>query len=144
MFKSLFSTRAVVIVTGILAYIFAVQGVSAILGDSVDFQTILICILVATALSITASAFSSFDIESKRAFVVDILLDVVLLALTSALFTYLVTIHLWVPNRYIDAEAIVLAATALGLSVLDFLVSLNAGAGKLLEMDREHVSRGGT
>lgn len=48
MIRSLFSTRAVVIVTGILAFIFASQGTQRILGDQIDFQTILIGILIAT------------------------------------------------------------------------------------------------
>jgi len=144
MLRSIFSTRAVVIVTCVLGYLFAIQGTNAILGEQIDFLMVLVGILIATALSITLSAFFSFDIESKRAFVTDILLDVVFLAGAVVLLTYLTTVHLWVPGRTVDAEAIVLASTGVGLAVLDFLVSLNAGAGKLLEMDREHVSRGGT
>jgi len=141
MLRFLFSTRAVVLVTGVLAYIVSMRGTERIFGEAIDFQNVLIGILVLTALSIAASAFTSFDVESKREFIADIGIDVLLLCASVALLSFLLTRQMAFQN--IEAEAIVLAGTALGLSALDFLISLNAGAGKLLEMDREHISKGG-
>jgi len=141
MIRHLFSTRVVVILTSILAYIIAVEGKDAIFGNFMNFQTVLIAILVLTALSISATAFWSFDIESKRDFVTDIFADIVVLMLAVALLAHLLTRSSFFQD--VEAEALVLAVTAFGLALLDFLVSLNAGAGKLLEMDREHISKGG-
>jgi len=116
MIRHLFSTRVVVILTSILAYIIAVEGKDAIFGNFMNFQTVLIAILVLTALSISATAFWSFDIESKRDFVTDIFADIVVLMLAVALLAHLLTRSSFFQD---------------------------AGAGKLLEMDREHISKGG-
>lgn len=140
MFRLLFSTRFVVLVTSILSLVVAIVGIDRVLGPDIQFSWVLIGILCFTALAISFSAFASFDIPSKRAFVVDIVMDMIFLAGAIVVLTYLITLHLNI-RQGVEAEAIVLSATAVALATLDFLVSLNGGAGKLLEMDREHFTR---
>lgn len=140
MLRIIFSTRFVVLVTAVFALIIAREGTERILGNQIPFSWVLIGILCFTALAISFSAFASFDIPSKRAFVMDITMDVIFLVGASALLTYLITLHFYLKSG-VEAEAIVLSGTAVGLATLDFLISLNGGSGKLLEMDREHITR---
>jgi hypothetical protein len=137
--RTAISPRAIVFLTLLLAWIVRFQGYDAIFGGYVQFLQVLVGILVIGSISIAMSAFSSFDISSKRAFVMDIILDLIFFGAATALLIYLATLGAWGVD--ISAQAFTLTITALGLSILDFLISLNGGAGKLLEMDREHFTR---
>jgi len=137
--KTILSPRTIVFLTLVLAFLVRFTGYDAVFGGLLGFLQLLILILVISAISISISAFGAFDIESKRAFVWDIILDVLVFGFAIWMLTYLVTLRLY--GGGVSIQALYLTATALGLSVLDFLISLNGGAGKLLEMDREHFTR---
>ncbi len=141
MLRFIFSPRTIVLITLVLAFVVSDTGFrnSAQGGLGITLQHTLIAILVFSAISIAVSAFGSFDITSKRAFVLDIIIDVIFLCFALTTMTYLLT--LGALNRGVSSDAIFLTLTALGLSIIDFMISLNGGAGKLLEMDREHVSQ---
>ncbi len=138
MLRFIFSPRTIVLITLSLAFFVSETGFESNQGLGITLQHTLIAILVFSAVSIAVSAFGSFDITSKRAFVLDIIIDVFFLCLSLTTMTYLLT--LTALNERISADAIFLTLTALGLSIIDFMISLNGGAGKLLEMDREHIS----
>ncbi len=141
MLRTILSPRSIIFLTLILAFLVRFTGYDAIFGTVVGFLQLLIGILVVSAVSIAMSAFSSFDIDSKRAFVMDIILDLIFFGASMAMLTYLFVLSIY--GLEISSQAMYLTITALGLSVLDFLISLNGGAGKLLEMDREHFTRDG-
>ncbi len=138
MLRFIFSPRTIVLITLSLAFFVSETGFESNQGLGITLQHTLIAILVFSAVSIAVSAFGSFDITSKRAFVLDIIIDVFFLCLSLTTMTYLLT--LTALNERISPDAIFLTLTALGLSIIDFMISLNGGAGKLLEMDREHIS----
>jgi len=135
----LFSPRAIVFFTLLMAFLVRFRGHDAFFGDYVSFLQVLVAILVISALSLANTAFRSFDIESKTEFVMDITIDMAFFGACIAMLIYLLTLKVY--GATISFQAFYLTAIALGLTTLDFLVSLNAGAGKLLEMDREHFTR---
>jgi hypothetical protein len=137
--KTIISPRTIVFLTLVMAFLIRFNGYDAMFGNLLEFLQLLILILVAGALSISVSAFGAFDIESKRAFVWDIILDVIVFGFAIWMLTYLLTLQVY--GARVSVQALYLTFTAVGLSVLDFLISLNGGAGKLLEMDREHFTR---
>ncbi len=139
MLRTIFSPRSIIFLTLVMAFTVRFTGYDAVFGSMVGFLQLLIGILVVSAVSIAMSAFSSFDIDSKRAFVMDIILDLVFFGASMGMLVYLFTLSVYGLN--ISSQALYLTITALGLSILDFLISLNGGAGKLLEMDREHFTR---
>lgn len=141
MLRFIFSPRTIVLITLILAFMVSATGFKAAgQGLGITLQHTLIAILIFSAISIAVSAFGSFDITSKRAFVLDIIIDVIFLCFALTMMTYLLTLGA-LNQGGVSSDAIFLTLTALGLSIIDFMISLNGGAGKLLEMDREHVSQ---
>ncbi len=139
MFRTLFSPRAIVSLTLLLAFIVRFSGYDGLFGSYVSFLQVVVGILIVGTLSIAATAFRSFDIESKNEFVMDVTIDFVFFGVCIAVLAHLITLKVYGAN--VSFQAFYFAGIALGLMVLDILVSLNAGAGKLLEMDREHVAR---
>ena len=139
MLRTIFSPRAIVFLTLVLAFAVRFNGYDAMFGGLLGFLQLVVGILVVSAVSIAMSAFSSFDIRSKREFVMDIILDLVFFGASICLLTYLFTLSIY--GVSISQQALYLTITALGLSTLDFLISLNGGAGKLLEMDRDYNIR---
>lgn len=139
MLRTILSPRLVVFLTLVLAFLVRFRGYDDMLGGYVNFLQTLVFILVISVLSLALTAFSSFDIESKSDFVIDITLDLIFFGAAVWLLAYLSTLALY--GASVSFQAFYLTIVALGLSLLDFLVSLNAGAGKLLEMDREHFTR---
>ena len=139
MLRTIFSPRAIVFLTLVMAFIVRYTGYDPVFGGFVGFLQLLVGILVVSSVSIAMSAFSSFDIRSKRSFVMDIILDLVFFGASVVMLTYLFTLSIYGVN--ISSQALYLTVTALGLSTLDFLISLNGGAGKLLEMDRDYNIR---
>ncbi len=137
--KTIISPRTIVFLTLVLAFLVRFSGYDTVFGGLLGFLQLLILILVIGAISISISAFGAFDIESKRAFVWDIILDVLVFGFAVWMLTYLLTLRVYGGN--VSIQALYLTFTAMGLSILDFLISLNGGAGKLLEMDREHFTR---
>lgn len=137
--KTILSPRTIVFLTLVMAFLVRFRGYDEIFGGLLGFLQLLILILVISAISISVSAFGAFDIESKRAFVWDIILDVIVFGFAVLMLTYLLTLQFYGVD--VSPQALYLTFTAIGLSVLDFLISLNGGAGKLLEMDREHFTR---
>ena len=139
MLRIIASPRTLVFLTLLLAFLVRFKGYDAFFGEYLGFLEVLVGVLVIGALSLAFTAFRSFDIESKTAFVLDIVIDVSCFAACVAMLAYLSTLHIY--GADVSSQAIVLTGIALGLMTLDLLVSLNAGAGKLLEMDREHFTR---
>jgi len=139
MIRTILSPRTIVLLTLLLAFLLRFHGYDEFFGSTVQFLQVLIFILVVSVLSLAFTAFKSFDIESKTEFVFDISLDLVVFGVAIGMLIYLSTLGLY--GADISSDAFYLTCIALGLSVMDFLVSLNAGAGKLLEMDREHFTR---
>ena len=137
--RTIFSPRTIVFLILVLAFLIRFNGYDSVFGSYVGFLEFLIAVLVVSALSIAVSAFGAFDIESKREFVWDIILDVLVFGMAIWVLTYLLTLQFY--GGRVSPQAVYLTITALGLSILDFLISLNGGAGKLLEMDREHFIR---
>lgn len=132
------SPRLIVFITLAIALSISKSGYIAVFGTLIGFQQLIILILVFSAVALSLSAFHSFDIESKREFVIDIIMDVISLCSAIAMMVYLMTLEI---NFSVSKDAVVLSVLAIGLAVLDFLISLNGGSGKLLEMDREHFTR---
>jgi len=139
MLRRLISPRVIVFLTLLLALLVRETGYDAVFGSYVNFLQVLVFILVVGFISISLTAFRSFDIESKNEFVLDITIDLAFFGAGVAMLTYLTTLSVYGLN--ISFQAFYLTIIALGMTTLDFLVSLNAGAGKLLEMDREHFTR---
>ena len=130
-FKVLVSTRLWIIVFVVLGIIFLWPQVGDFArGLEVHFLLFqfIIC-SVATAVT----AFSAFEIESKGEFVKDIVMDVLLLLVPVVTLT-----------RAFDTESYWFPFVVLGFSILfaaaDFLISLNTGSGKLLEMDKQRFA----
>lgn len=139
MLRMILSPRTIVFLTLVMAFLLRFRGYEAIFGSYVGFLQVLIFILLVSVISLAFTAFKSFDIESKTDFVIDITLDLVFFGAAVGMLIYLSTLGIYGVD--ISVQALYLAGIALGLSLIDFLVSLNAGAGKLLEMDREHFTR---
>ena len=139
MIRTILSPRTIVLLTLLLAFLLRFHGYDEFFGSTVQFLQVLIFILVVSVLSLAFTAFKSFDIESKTEFVMDITIDMAFFGACIAMLIYLLTLKVY--GATISFQAFYLTAIALGLTTLDFLVSLNAGAGKLLEMDREHFTR---
>lgn len=139
MLRMILSPRTIVFLTLVMAFLLRFRGYEEIFGSYVDFLQVLIFILLVSVISLAFTAFKSFDIESKTDFVIDITLDLVFFGAAVGMLIYLSTLGIYGVD--ISVQALYLAGIALGLSLIDFLVSLNAGAGKLLEMDREHFTR---
>ncbi len=140
MIRTLLSPRAIVFLTLLLAFLVRFTGYDAMFGAYISFLQVLVVILVLGSISLAVTAFSSFDIESKTDFVMDITIDLIFFGACVTTMAYLSTLSIYGVN--VSFQAFYLTAVALGLTTMDFLISLNAGAGKLLEMDREHLSQG--
>jgi len=139
MIRTIFSPRAIVFLILVLAFLLRFRDFEEIFGTMVDFNQVLIFILLLAVVSLGITAFKSFDIESKTEFVLDITFDLVFFGGAIGMLIYLSTLGFY--GVEISSDGVYLTCIALGLSVMDFLISLNAGAGKLLEMDREHLTR---
>lgn len=137
--RMLFSPRLIVFLTLLLAMYIRYSGYEAAFGGFGSFLGLLVVIVIASALSLAGTAFYSFDIEAKADFVMDIALDLLSFGGAVGMLVYLFTANAY--GGAVSFQAFYLTFIALGLALLDFLVSLNAGAGKLLEMDREHFTK---
>lgn len=129
--KVLLSTRLWIIFFVVLGIVFLWPQVGAFfMGYEVYFLLVQIIICGITT---GMTAFSAFEIESKGEFVKDIVLDVLLLLIPIVVLV-----------RAFDSEAYWFPFLVLVFSVLfaaaDFLISLNTGAGKLLEMDKQRFA----
>jgi len=139
MIRTILSPRAIIFLTLVLAFLLRFRDFEEIFGTAVNFLQILIAILLVSVVSLAITAFKSFDIESKTEFVLDISIDLIFFGASIGMLIYLSTLGFY--GAKVSSHGVYLTCIALGLSVMDFLVSLNAGAGKLLEMDREHLTR---
>jgi len=139
MIRTILSPRAIVFLTLVLAFLLRFRDFEEIFGTALDFLQVLIAILLVSVVSLAITAFKSFDIESKGEFVLDITFDLIFFGAAIGMLIYLSTLGFY--GAKVSAHGVYLTCIALGLSVMDFLISLNAGAGKLLEMDREHLTR---
>ena len=139
MLRLILNPRLIVVTTLIIALAVSRSGFVGVFGSMIDFQQLIIVLLVLSAISLAMGAFNSFDIETKNEFVMDVVFDTLSMCACVAMLAYLLTLEI---NFDVSIDAIWLTGLALGLAVIDFMISLNGGAGKLLEMDREHFTRG--
>ncbi len=134
--KIFFATRIWVVLT-VLAGLSVMFWPTARVFSQGQEQTLLLLEIGILVVSTGFSIFSTYEVESKDAFVKDIIGDVLVWTITIMSLTYAVAtgmIAYWLPLAMLGVSGF--------FAFFDFLFSLNGGASKLLEMDKTQISRG--
>ena len=120
----------IILIEALVAHFAPELFTSLTLGEPVMLMFVT---LVVAGIASLNNASTVYDVESDKAFVRDIILDVVFIVIaTSGIIIGL----------YEEANAYVLVfvSMAFGVAIYDFKISLIGGASKLLEMDKSQIT----
>lgn len=134
-FKIFFSTRIWIAISVMCSFVVWLHPLARNFVQGNEERVLLVQIGV-LLLSTVISLWGVYSVEGVKGFIKDNLGDVIILIISSNALTYMVSKEgiagYWLP--------LVMMGISIFFAFFDYLFSLNGGASKLLEMDKERIS----